>query len=267
MRPFFKSYPSNQHGHDFVVGDLHGHGQMLLHELARMGFDKSRDRVFCTGDLIDRGPLSFETLMLAHEPWFHFVKGNHEDDLPLFIQHEYPQAEPGVEWEPDQAWVYRLSPKRLEYLKTVMLPLLADAPVVLKVEGEHGFWMVHADRSEWGGYGKPTPLLDDFALPFARGDNQLEVLLWSRRLHRQIPHADLVDRGLFLAAPGQELTAGVGLTFTGHNAVEKQILYRSHLMIDTGAGTFPDGKLTVMRVVDVLESKPFNPNAQEAWPV
>lgn len=84
---FFKSYPPNAYGHDFVVGDIHGHRQRLLDELARQGFDKEKDRLFCTGDLIDRGPDSFGTLALFFEPWFHCVRGNHEDDLPLFLEY------------------------------------------------------------------------------------------------------------------------------------------------------------------------------------
>lgn len=68
-------------------------------------------------------------------------------------------------------------------------------------------------------------------------------MLWSRRLLREIPHADLHDHGPYLAAPGQELAPNVGLTFVGHSVVEKPTLFRSHLFIDTGMGTIPDGRL------------------------
>lgn len=250
---FFKSYPPNEHGDDFVVGDLHGHRQALMEELTRQGFDPARDRLFCTGDLIDRGPDSFGTLGLIFEPWFHFVRGNHEDDLPDFINFEFSKF-PG--WRPsycDQEWLYGLHETQVQYLIEMMLPRLADAPVVLRVQGAHGFWMVHADRSEFGGYHNPVALLDDLSLPFAKGDNQLEVLLWSRRLLKQMPHADLIDRGLFQAVAHHELAPNVGLTFVGHSFVEQATLYRSHLFIDTGAGTVPEGRLTVLRVKDVLD--------------
>lgn len=98
----------------------------------------------------------------------------------------------------------------------------------------------------------PLALLNDEQLPTATEDSQLEALLWSRRLLNQVPLADLSDRGLFLAVSGQEFVPNVGLTFVGHSHVERPILYRSHLFIDTGAGTTPDGKLTVLRVRDIV---------------
>lgn len=254
--PFFKTCPPNQHGDDFVVGDLHGRGQQLLDKLAALGFDPAADRVFCTGDLVDRSEHSFETLeLLLGQPWFHFVRGNHDDDLSNFIDFEFSRF-PG--WRPsycDQEWLYGLQPDQVERLKTVYLPILADASMVLRVEGPHGFWMVHADRSKFARYVEPIPLLSDADLPSANSEPQLESFMWSRRLFKQIPHADLIDRGLFLAAERDEVTPNAGLTFVGHSIVKQPILYRSHLFIDTGE--HPDGPgLTVLRVKDVLESRP-----------
>jgi len=252
---FFKSLPPNDLGHDFVVGDLHGKRRQLLARLDALGFNPRRDRVFCTGDLIDRSPDSFDTLKLLHEPWFHFVRGNHDDDLPNFIDFEFSRF-PG--WRPaycDQEWLYSLDSEQMEYLKTVLLPLLAAAPVVLRVEGERGFWMVHADRGEFARYANPIPLLPDTDLPGASGDPQLESLLWSRRLFKQIPARELEDRGLYQAVPHLELQTGVGLTFVGHSIVQQPILYRSHLFLDTGEASGGPG-LTVLRVTDILNHKP-----------
>ena len=251
---FFKSYPPNEYGHDFVVGDIHGHGQCLLNELARQGFDKEKDRLFCTGDLIDRGPDSFGTLTLVFEPWFHFARGNHEDDLPLFLEYQYPKSNDDRAWNSDTAWVYHLHEEQIHYLREKMLPVLSAAPIVLRVEGAHGFWVVHADRGVFGRHDGPLKLLDDKQLPLVDENdlNQVEAMLWSRRLLREIPHADLRDYGLYRAASGQELAPNVGFTFVGHSVVERPTLFRSHLFIDTGMGTIPDGQLTVLRVRDVL---------------
>ena len=252
--PFFKRYPANVRGTDYVVGDLHGHRQQLLDALERNGFDRARDRLFCTGDLIDRGPDSFGSLMLILEPWFFFVKGNHEDDLSLFLQ--YLSLAPGgkdIARKSGQDWVYDLDVKTLGYLKSELLPRIENAPIVLNVEGDHGFWMVRADRATFGRYFDPLPLIDDEQLPFITDDDQLGALLWSRRLLKQVPRKDMTDRGLYLTASGSERAPGVGLTFVGHSYVEHPTLYRSHFFIDTGAGTIPDGKLTVLRVSDVIQ--------------
>lgn len=251
--PFFESYPRNADGTDFVVGDLHGHRAQLFDELGRVGFDISKDRLFCTGDLVDRGPDSFDSLKLILEPWFHFVRGNHEDDLPLFLEYHQPNPEgEAAARKTGQDWVFRLSKQDRDFLKSVLLPQVEAAPMVLRVEGERGFWVVHADRGEFGKYGNPLTLLDDERLPTATDDNQLEALMWSRRLLKQIPLADLSNHGLFQTVPGQEFAPGIGLTFVGHSYVERPILYRSHLFIDTGAGTTSDGKLTVLRVSDIV---------------
>lgn len=143
--PFFKSYPPNTHGTDFVVGDLHGHRKQLFDELERIGFKRSQDRLFCTGDVIDRGPDSFGTLKLILEPWFYLVRGNHEDDLPLFLAYQYATAEgKAATGETGQDWVFRLSKQDLDFLKAVLLLQIEAAPIALRVEGEHGFWIVHA---------------------------------------------------------------------------------------------------------------------------
>lgn len=123
--PFFGSYPPNFDGNNFVVGDLHGHRAQLFDELAHVGFDKSKDRLFCTGDLVDRGPDSFETLKLILEPWFYFVRGNHEDDLPLFLEYLHPSPEgEAAARQTGQDWVFRLSKKDRDFLKAVLLPLI-----------------------------------------------------------------------------------------------------------------------------------------------
>jgi serine/threonine protein phosphatase 1 len=79
----FREYAQNMEGRDYVCGDIHGCFSDLEDELKRIGFDKSLDRLFCVGDLADRGPESREALGYLRQPWFHTVLGNHED---VFLQ-------------------------------------------------------------------------------------------------------------------------------------------------------------------------------------
>ena len=72
-------FDHNVDGRDFVVGDLHGCYDMFQAELNKVNFDFEIDRMFSVGDLIDRGTQNIECLDLLHQPWFHAVKGNHED--------------------------------------------------------------------------------------------------------------------------------------------------------------------------------------------
>jgi serine/threonine protein phosphatase 1 len=68
----------NEHGRDFVVGDLHGSLSALVTLLTGVHFDPKKDRLISVGDLVDRGPDSYGCLRLLREPWFHAVLANHE---------------------------------------------------------------------------------------------------------------------------------------------------------------------------------------------
>lgn len=76
---FMKSYPANMDGRDFIVGDLHGCYDELQLLLKHVKFNEKQDRLFSTGDLMDRGPKSLECVSLLSQPWFFPVLGNHED--------------------------------------------------------------------------------------------------------------------------------------------------------------------------------------------
>lgn len=70
--------PANTAGRDFITGDVHGCFSRLQALLDRAGFDPEKDRLFCTGDLVDRGPESLDAMEWLDRPWFHSVLGNHE---------------------------------------------------------------------------------------------------------------------------------------------------------------------------------------------
>lgn len=71
-------FARNTAGRDFAAGDIHGCFDALEQGLARIGFDEQRDRMFSVGDLVDRGSRSEEAIDWIAKPWFHAVRGNHE---------------------------------------------------------------------------------------------------------------------------------------------------------------------------------------------
>jgi serine/threonine protein phosphatase 1 len=68
----------NTRGRDFVCGDLHGCFDLLEEALQPLCFDKTIDRLFCVGDLIDRGHDSVKALEYLQKDWFYCIRGNHE---------------------------------------------------------------------------------------------------------------------------------------------------------------------------------------------
>ena len=83
-------FPRNERGRDFVVGDIHGMFDLVDALLGRLKFNSGQDRLFAVGDLFDRGtrdlagrrPEPHRALeWIRNRPWFHSVRGNHEQFL------------------------------------------------------------------------------------------------------------------------------------------------------------------------------------------
>ncbi|OZG69956.1 hypothetical protein BTA51_28520 [Hahella sp. CCB-MM4] len=73
-----QTYQSNLSGRDFICSDIHGHFSLLEEQLSHLDFDKEKDRLFCLGDLIDRGQESDQVIDYLRKPWFFSILGNHE---------------------------------------------------------------------------------------------------------------------------------------------------------------------------------------------
>ena len=85
LRSFRMKHPVNDHGRDFVVGDLHGCYERLQQLMEHVSFDSDKDRMFSVGDLVDRGPRNEDCLRLLNLPWFHPVQGNHEQMMVAYF--------------------------------------------------------------------------------------------------------------------------------------------------------------------------------------
>lgn len=77
----FETLVENAAGRDFVVGDIHGMFHLLDRALEDAGFTPEIDRVISVGDMINRGPQSARVMEFLDQPWFHAVRGNHEDKV------------------------------------------------------------------------------------------------------------------------------------------------------------------------------------------
>ncbi|OGG94056.1 MAG: hypothetical protein A2527_09400 [Candidatus Lambdaproteobacteria bacterium RIFOXYD2_FULL_50_16] len=67
-----------------IIGDVHGCADELAKLVEACGYKKGQDRLLQTGDLINRGPKSFEAWVLAKELGMESVLGNHELHLVRF---------------------------------------------------------------------------------------------------------------------------------------------------------------------------------------
>lgn len=210
--------PANRRGRDFVVGDLHGHTAALRHLLRDVAFDPQEDRLLSVGDLVDRGEHSDQAIALLEMPWFHAVRGNHEDMLIAVVDGalEFSAwAKVGGDWA-----------------RGVPADVLADyanrlreLPLALIVGGpDDGFNIVHAEF-----FG------DDRTLGAGHfSEHVRQRLLWGRQL-------------VGGTAPGkpESLHKGLSTTYCGHTPVERVTRIGSQLFIDTGVFT-RTGQLTMV---------------------
>lgn len=131
-------FSANPTGRDLVVGDLHGMHTLLMRELQRIGFDPDRDRLFCVGDLIDRGAESLECLSLLDEPWFHSVLGNH--DFSAFLSQAAAGVIPLTEIEaarlivPSEPWLRDADARVKEWIAHQITKM----PFVIDIETKEG---------------------------------------------------------------------------------------------------------------------------------
>jgi bis(5'-nucleosyl)-tetraphosphatase (symmetrical) len=116
----------------YAIGDVQGCHQELLDLLETIHFDKRTDRLWFTGDLVNRGPASLQTLRLARDLGSICVLGNH--DLHLLAVAD-GQTKPKKKDTLDEILNAPDRDALLDWL--THLPLLHQDP-------ETGYTMVHA---------------------------------------------------------------------------------------------------------------------------
>lgn len=222
----FSKISKNTLGTDYVVSDLHGCYDLLISQLNILNFNKTKDRLFIVGDLIDRGSQNLECLSLLKEDWVHCVLGNHEYmffnyllniDQDLFL---YNGGDWVLDYSIDDLNVYK------SYISN--LPLMIETTVKGKSVG-----FVHADIQDWN-YSKN--LLKNSLNPFKENYNETMRLIWSR---------DRVSRN------DNSTTNGIDLVFLGHTPQKDVKILGNNIYIDTGA-VFNTGKLTILRIEDYV---------------
>ena len=225
-------YHANLQGRDFIVGDLHGELATFESGLEQVGFDCDLDRMFSVGDLIDRGPNSVECLRLLKKPWFHAVRGNHEE-LMLKAQRSFGQFSVwqanGGEW-----WQEIGSEMRDE-----LLGLTKTMPLVIVVgEGESRYNILHA---EYGG--TDTGLCNEHF-----NQNGWENILWGRSNIME-HHRSKVDPAFW---PKHRL--GLSPTFVGHTTLRGNdcIEVDSHIYLDTGTHTVRAGEKGWLTITELV---------------
>lgn len=213
---YVRRFDANKAGRDFVVGDIHGCFDDLRRLLAGVDFNIAVDRLFSVGDLVDRGPQSREAIEWLAHPWFHAIRGNHEQ---MAIDHVAGYSLPSHYLHNGGGWFMALPKPEQEATADAFSAL----PLVIELETDDGLiGIVHADPvfSEWA------------ALTANIGIDAVQnQALWSR------------DRVQKQAATDVN---GVSAVICGHTILDRVMSLGNVIYIDTGA--VAGGALTMLRI-------------------
>lgn len=236
-----KHFGINTAGRDFAVGDVHGHFTKLQAALDAVGFNTASDRVFSVGDLVDRGPESAEVDTWLAKPWFHAVRGNHEQMVVDAYRFDPVGRASDMHLMNGGAWLYgRSSTERACYAE-----LLADLPLVIEVMTPNGLvGIVHADC--------PFPDWDTLRNQLERGlhgRQQVEaVCQWSRSRITDENRAGVTN---------------VRAVVVGHTPVRRPAILGNVYHIDTGA--WMGGHFTLIDLATLQCYPPVNPKLHWDW--
>ena len=223
-----KTLPENKHGRDFVIGDLHGCFDLLSDAMDNLCFDPQVDRIISVGDLIDRGPDSLKCLRLLEKPWFHCVKGNHEQ-----LMEDWMTGGPTGSWWFGNGgdWFRVLSDNDKKEVVN-MLPKVQTLPWIITVEGTVKFHVIHAEID-------PSVTDKTLADPTQFRINALKqtadgpTCIWGRRifggLYQRNIRVDVIRERV-----GNTKT-NFSLLFCGHTIMKRPVSILGHTNIDTGA--------------------------------
>lgn len=202
-----KRFARNTKGRDFAVGDIHGNFTRLQGALDSAGFDSSVDRLFSVGDLVDRGHECRDVLEWLDKPWFHPVRGNHDDYVCRFDTCDVENwVYNGGSWFAGLAW-----DEQREFAVR-----FNDLPLAIEVETDDGLiGIVHADipGNSWAG----------ISAYFANREGR-NYFMWSRN------RFELEDKS------GVE---GVRAVIVGHTPLRAPVVLGNVYHIDT-AGWLPE---------------------------
>lgn len=227
MTELVQRFERNIAGRDLCVGDIHGCFTRLAVELERIAFDPTIDRLFSVGDLVDRGPESTESLEWVNKPWFHAVRGNHED---MAIRFPDGNMDVGNYAANGGSWNIGLQP----YESLAFSDAFSNLPVAIELATSQGkVGIVHADcpMPTWRQLTDALTLYQNLvpgvknALPQGMGRITLnsiyEACLWSRdRVQGYGEQGDVPD---------------VRAVVVGHTPMQRFTSLGNVLYIDTGA--------------------------------
>lgn len=241
-----KYFYHNTVGLDYVIGDIHGCYDEVIKLLDHAEFDKNVDRLFSVGDLIDRGPKSIDVIKLLSEPWFHAVRGNHDEMMIRTILDDSRSNQ--NDWLNNGGhWYLDIDNTELNNLATLMREKMPLVMVIGKYT-DNRINIVHAEFTDNYDY---QPVTDTDIDDWYFHEYQENDMIWGRRLVKLMAIETVNAKDIKL------VRNGLSDTYVGHTPIVGYEIrkFESHIFIDHGAcynykHPTNDNHLTMIRLTD-----------------
>lgn len=242
MTQLIKRLPLDRSKRHLVVGDIHGRYETFLNLLAAANYDHKTDILYSVGDLIDRGPKSFEVVdFFKNMKNVYHVMGNHEYMATDPRYHGTWLANGGYscqlslsEHRKDEKWL-------TDYFKTL--------PWVIEVgdDNEDGaFRVLHAEYPIHWGDNRLTPKDEYDEIDVDETDWQ--TIIWSRALvYKCLENVSTMKPALYGIDVNPDRHRH---NFVGHTPIHKVLKFGDHTFCDTW-------QEKTMSIVDALTGESF----------
>lgn len=239
--PTIKKFKENKAGRDYVVGDIHGRFDLLDSSLNAINFKKTTDRLFSVGDLINRGELSYRAQEYLNYPYFHAVRGNHENELIDFMFHDIKQNDMDGnlfvldDYKPYTKWFHSLNSEE----QLAIVNSLRQLPIVIEIEMAQNkkAGILHAEvPSSYYNW-------DSFCTDISKGySNLINSSIWGRtKIREKYFFSDIAFSVL-----------GIDYIYVGHSIVENPKKLGNNFYIDTGA--FSNNTISIFEIGASIEN-------------
>ena len=241
---YVKRLTPNLIGRDFVCGDIHGCYAFAEKFLTSISFDKKKDRLICAGDLIDRGPENEKCLEYLYEPWFHAVKGNHEQLMQDFFEDD-PS---GIWWlNNGGSWGVNYKHESSDlamFVKDTVKEKISVLPYMITVEKPSGgiFHVIHAEFFPSDSITDEVLASDDFLnYAFLKTEDGYTIC-WGRFIFWRLYKVSLTDNfingfktQIKLHWLNRMFNPGISHIYSGHTPVQTPIQFYGQTNLDTMA--------------------------------
>jgi serine/threonine protein phosphatase 1 len=215
-------FPCNLTGKDYICSDIHGHFSILQQALNDVGFNERTDRLFCLGDLIDRGDESCLALEWLAKPWFFAIQGNHERMLINTIERQSETLwRQWMMWGGD--WAENMDFSELQPFYEAFQKL----PVAIEIELNNGksIGLVHAELPDQCDWNQVKNLLRTIEPEKIEAIRETSDMLWNKN-QPLLPQEKLFQ---------VESVKNIDHVFHGHTIVEDYLTISNRTFMDLGA--------------------------------